>query len=329
MPLVAVLMVSQSNPYQTLPLREVFGSVAMVLYGLLGAPDGPHRSDGGHAAVDHALCDLLRSSMTLRIETAEPDHSQEGRPRQRTAPPLDQPLHLRLRLVRDGPAPHGWLEDGRRLVIRLSPPRTSPQQPTRPSAMAIDRGKPGTAGAGANAMIWLYVLSAVALLLAPLAVRSHRWGMAPLIQELAKESGIPNLVSGVILHTRLFDTTAGAGVHAGLIGVRQMLGAEPVRQRIRTLTDIPSRVVCEQVATLAALVAVETALRGHLVRRGFAAGVAGGTAIGLVLISGGRQQRIGSTSRDRQPLEEAAVSVLWCWPSFPEGLTPGWAASVC
>ena len=56
-------------------------------------------------------------------------------------------------------------------------------------------------------MIWLYVLSAVALLLAPLAGPfAPVGGMAPLIQQLAKESGIPNLVSGVILHTRLFDT---------------------------------------------------------------------------------------------------------------------------
>ena len=95
-------------------------------------------------------------------------------------------------------------------------------------------------------MIWLYVLSAVALLLAPLAGPfAPVGGMAPLIQELARESGIPNLVSGVILHTRLFDTIGEVLVFTlASIGVRQMLGTEPVRQRIRTLTDIPSRVVC-------------------------------------------------------------------------------------
>ena len=48
-------------------------------------------------------------------------------------------------------------------------------------------------------------------------------GMA-LIQQLAKESGIPNLVSGVILHTRLFDTIGEVLVFTlASIGVRQML----------------------------------------------------------------------------------------------------------
>ena len=39
LPLVSVLMVCQDNPYQALMLRGVFGSVATLLYVLLGAPD--------------------------------------------------------------------------------------------------------------------------------------------------------------------------------------------------------------------------------------------------------------------------------------------------
>ena len=176
-------------------------------------------------------------------------------------------------------------------------------------------------------MIWLYVLAAVALLLAPLAGPfAPVGGMAPLIQELAEQSGIPNLVSGVILHTRLFDTIGEVLVFTrASIGVRQMLGAEPVRQRIRTLTDIPSRVVCEQVATLAGLVAVETALRGHLSPGGgFAAGVAGGTAIGLVLISGGRQQRDRLHQRGSADRWEEAAVISFVVLAFLalEGLSP-------
>lgn len=177
-------------------------------------------------------------------------------------------------------------------------------------------------------MIWLYVLAAVALLIAPLAGPfAPVGGMAPLIRVLADHSGVPNLVSGVILHTRLFDTIGEVLVFTlASIGVRQMLGAEPVRQRIRTLTDIPSRVVCEQVATLAALVAVETALRGHLSPGGgFAAGVAGGTAIGLVLISGERDQRRRLQQRGGAGLWEEAAVIGFVVLSFLalEGITPG------
>jgi multicomponent Na+:H+ antiporter subunit B len=177
-------------------------------------------------------------------------------------------------------------------------------------------------------MIWLYVLAAITLLIAPLAGPfAPVGGMAPLIRVLADQSGVPNLVSGVILHTRLFDTVGEVLVFTlASIGVRQMLGAEPVRQRIRTLTDIPSRVVCEQVATLAALVAVETALRGHLSPGGgFAAGVAGGTAIGLVLISSGREQREQLQQSSGANLGEEAAVISFVAFSFLalEGISPG------
>ena len=69
LPLVAVLMVSQSNPYQTLPLRGAFGSVAMLLYGLLGAPDVALTEAMVGTLLSTTLYVIaLRSSMTLRIE---------------------------------------------------------------------------------------------------------------------------------------------------------------------------------------------------------------------------------------------------------------------
>jgi putative multicomponent Na+:H+ antiporter subunit B len=122
LPLVAVLMVSQNNPYQTLPLRGVFGSVATLLYGLLGAPD---------VALTEALVGTLlsttlyvialRSSMTLRLEDrrSRPPHSAGDveDPERNALSSWLKPLHLRLQLVRGGQAPHGWLEDERQLVI--------------------------------------------------------------------------------------------------------------------------------------------------------------------------------------------------------------------
>ena len=68
LPLTAVLLVSQANPYQTLVLRGILGSVATLLYALLGAPD---------VAITEALVGTLlsttlyavalRSSMALRL----------------------------------------------------------------------------------------------------------------------------------------------------------------------------------------------------------------------------------------------------------------------
>ena len=146
-------------------------------------------------------------------------------------------------------------------------------------------------------MTWLYLLAAVALFAAPLASPlPAAAGLSPLIEALTQQTQVPNLVSGVILHTRLFDTVAEVVVFTlAAIGVRLVLAADPERKRIRSLDDPPSQVLCELGSTIAALVAVELALRGHLSPGGgFAAGVAGGTAIGLQLISGGadRSERL-------------------------------------
>ena len=129
LPLVGVLMVSQNNPYQTLMLRGVFGSVATLLYVLLGAPDVALTEAMVGTLLSTTLYVIaLRSSMTLRLE----DRRQQPAPSSTNGPGVDQgvdpdveplsrwlqPLHLRLRLVRNGDAPHGWLEDDRHLVIR-------------------------------------------------------------------------------------------------------------------------------------------------------------------------------------------------------------------
>ena len=122
LPLTAVLLVSQSNPYQTLVLRGILGSVATLLYALLAAPD---------VAITEALVGTLlsttlyavalRSSMALRLEDRRNDPDRQ--PEQRLIAWIT-PLHLRLRLVEAGTDPercHGWLEDGQRLVLRQRP----------------------------------------------------------------------------------------------------------------------------------------------------------------------------------------------------------------
>jgi len=119
LPLVSVLMVCQDNPYQALMLRGVFGSVATLLYVLLGAPDVALTEAMVGTLLSTTLYVIaLRSSMTLRLEdrrSTELEPSADGDARALIH--WIQPLHLRLRLVRQGTAPHGWLEDHGRLTI--------------------------------------------------------------------------------------------------------------------------------------------------------------------------------------------------------------------
>ncbi len=136
----------------------------------------------------------------------------------------------------------------------------------------------------------ILILSAAAILcLAPLlAGRDSSVDSVQLISLLVGQSGIPNTVSAVILQARLYDTIGEVVVFTmASLGVRWLLSdARPERQ-IEALSDTASVLLCRLGATVAAMVAVELALRGHLTPGGgFAAGVAGGTAFGLVVISG-------------------------------------------
>ncbi|MEA5415786.1 Na(+)/H(+) antiporter subunit B [Synechococcus sp. BA-132 BA5] len=135
----------------------------------------------------------------------------------------------------------------------------------------------------------LVLIAAAILCLAPLlAGRDSSVDAVQLISLLVSQSGIPNTVSAVILQARLYDTIGEVVVFTmASLGVRWLLSdARPERQ-IEALSDTASVVLCRLGATVAAMVAVELALRGHLTPGGgFAAGVAGGTAFGLVVISG-------------------------------------------
>ncbi|MDM7953011.1 MAG: Na(+)/H(+) antiporter subunit B [Cyanobium sp. CZS 25K] len=163
-------------------------------------------------------------------------------------------------------------------------------------------------------MTWLYLLAAAALCLAPLgAGLPPAPAIGPVIAALAETTDVPNLVSGVILHTRLYDTIAEVVVFTlASIGVRFLLAGEPTKTSIRAIDDAPSVVLCQLGATIAALIGVELALRGHLSPGGgFAAGVAGGTAIGLVLISGSARLSEQLYRRYRADLWEKAAVVAF------------------
>ena len=73
LPLTAVLLVSQTNPYQALVIRGILGAIAALVYAMLGAAD---------VALTEALVGTMlsitlyaiavRSSMTLRVGIIEP-----------------------------------------------------------------------------------------------------------------------------------------------------------------------------------------------------------------------------------------------------------------
>ncbi|MEX1316233.1 MAG: Na(+)/H(+) antiporter subunit B [Synechococcaceae cyanobacterium] len=133
----------------------------------------------------------------------------------------------------------------------------------------------------------LHLLAAVVVALAPLlqALPAPAANSA-LIAALSEQTRVPNLVSGVLLYTRLYDTVAEVVVFTlASMGVVWMLSAERPQATIHGLDDPAVILLCRLGATVAALVAVELALRGHLSPGGgFAAGVSGGTALALLLI---------------------------------------------
>lgn len=139
----------------------------------------------------------------------------------------------------------------------------------------------------------LVLLAAAVLVLAPLTLNVQGGiATAPLLRALAEQSGVPNVVSGVILQTRLYDTIAEVVAFSlASLGVDWLLRSVPPSREVRGVEDPVSVALCRLGATVAALVAVELALRGHLSPGGgFASGVAGGTAMGLLVLSGSASQ---------------------------------------
>ncbi|CAK6691403.1 Na(+)/H(+) antiporter subunit B [Synechococcus sp. BA-124 BA4] len=134
----------------------------------------------------------------------------------------------------------------------------------------------------------LYLLAAVFVCGLPLGDGTRSAATSGVVQAIAEFSAVPNVVSGIILDVRLYDTIGEVIVFSlAALGVKQLLSGERPAQRIRAMDDPPSIVLCQLGATVSALVAVELAVRGHLSPGGgFAAGVAGGTAIGLLVVSG-------------------------------------------
>lgn len=138
-------------------------------------------------------------------------------------------------------------------------------------------------------MKWIYVIAGIALYFKFLYLPNPTADLSDLsiVEAVVQDSGVPNAVSGIIFRNRLYDTIFEVIVFTiAIMGVNFLLANEHPFCTIYQFTDQPSIVLARLGATISALVGVELAIRGHLSPGGgFAAGVAGGTAIALVAIT--------------------------------------------
>ncbi|GAB4233138.1 MAG: Na(+)/H(+) antiporter subunit B [Elainellaceae cyanobacterium] len=137
-------------------------------------------------------------------------------------------------------------------------------------------------------MKWVYVVAGIALYLKFLIMpNSADLPDLSIVTSVVQDSGVPNAVAGIIFRNRLYDTIFEVVVFTiAIMGARFLLANERPFCTIYRFTDQPSIVLARLGATIASLVSIELAIRGHLSPGGgFAAGVAGGTAIGLVAIT--------------------------------------------
>jgi multicomponent Na+:H+ antiporter subunit B len=137
-------------------------------------------------------------------------------------------------------------------------------------------------------MKWVYIAAGIALFVIFLVKPNPAPELSfSSVHVLVQESGVPNAVTAVILRNRLYDTIFEVVVFTiAVMGAKFLLANEQPFCAINQFTDQPSIVMARLGATIAAMVGIELAIRGHLSPGGgFAAGVAGGTAIGLVAIT--------------------------------------------
>lgn len=87
----------------------------------------------------------------------------------------------------------------------------------------------------------------------------------PIVELIVQDTGVINAVSGVIFRNRLYDTVFEVVVFTiAIMGVRYLLANEPLSTKIDQFSDPPSRLLAQLGATIAAIVGIELAIRGHL-----------------------------------------------------------------
>ena len=146
----------------------------------------------------------------------------------------------------------------------------------------------------ATAKLALYLFAITIVMLMVLFTRSDSIARDTnqIVNQLSEYTKIPNVVTSVILGTRLFDTIGEVTVFtiAGL-GVKILLGNEQTETEQFGIEDQSIRVLLNFAALLSFILAIDLAVKGHLTPGGgFASGVAGATAVTILMITGELQR---------------------------------------
>jgi multicomponent Na+:H+ antiporter subunit B len=137
-------------------------------------------------------------------------------------------------------------------------------------------------------MKWVYITAGIAFYLKMLFLSNPSPSLPfSIVEAVVQDSGVPNAVSGIIFRNRLYDTIFEVIVFTiAIVGANFLLANERPPNKIHQFSDRSSIILARLGATISALVGIELAIRGHLSPGGgFAAGVAGGTAIGLIAMT--------------------------------------------
>jgi multicomponent Na+:H+ antiporter subunit B len=134
-----------------------------------------------------------------------------------------------------------------------------------------------------------------------------------IVDAIVQDSGVPNAVAGILFRNRLYDTILEVVVFTIAVGgAHFLLENEHPAATIRPITDPPAIIMARLGSTIAALVGIELALRGHLSPGGgFAAGVAGGTAIGLAAMTSPPERMAAAYERWRAAFWEKVSVVVF------------------
>ncbi len=169
-------------------------------------------------------------------------------------------------------------------------------------------------------MRWIYILAGLAIMAKLLLVSGPvaSWD-GLIVQTIAIDTGVSNAVSGILLHNRLYDTIFEVLVFTmAILGAKFLLADEQPKETIKHVNDPPSKVLARLGAVIVAIVAIELAIRGHISPGGgFAAGVAGGTAIGLLAITSPSEWMDSLYKQWRaEHLEKVSVLLFICFAAM-------------
>lgn len=137
-------------------------------------------------------------------------------------------------------------------------------------------------------MKWVYIAAGIVFYIKMLFLSNPSPSLPySIVAAVVQDSGVPNVVSGIILRNRLYDTIFEVIVFTiAIVGAHYLLANERPSSNVYQFSDRSSILLARLGATISALVGIELAIRGHLSPGGgFAAGVAGGTAIGLIAMT--------------------------------------------